>query len=219
MQDGEKAGERLRRARKEAKLSVEAVAKRSGYSVSGIRAIENGQNGLRPDAAETFAPILGTTPGYLLTGEGPDRVGERLVPILGHVGADSEGTIIYATGQETGDLVPIPPGGGELSRGLEVRGHSGGDFAPQGSIIYFDDQRNPPTPDMIGYPCVVATDDDRVLLKRLLKGSRQGLYDLESIAGPTLSDMRLRWAALVTFVAPPHQARKIRRQAGVRQVA
>jgi transcriptional regulator with XRE-family HTH domain len=219
MQHDDTAGERLRRARKAANLSVETVAQRSGYSVSGIRAIENGQNGLRPAVAEKLAPILGTTLGYLLTGEGLMQAGEQLVPILGHVGADSDGTIIYATGQENGDLVPVPPGGSGLSRGLEVRGHSGGDFAPQGSIIYFDDQRNPPTPDMIGYPCVVATDDDRVLLKRLLKGSRQGLYDLESISGPTLSDMRLLWAALVTFVAPPHQARKIRRHASVSQVA
>lgn len=214
----ETPGQRLRTARLAAGLSAEQLAERVGYSSSGVRAIENGQNGLRPDAAERFASALGATAAWLLTGDG-DASGERLVPILGYVGADSEGTVIYVTGQANGDLVPLPPGGGELSRGLEVRGHSGGDFAPQGSIIYFDDQRHPPTPDMIGHPCVIETDDGRVLLKRLLRGSAPGLFDLESISGPRLPDVQIRWAALVTFVALPHQARKIKRHAGVRQIA
>lgn len=215
---GRPRGERLRQARLKAQLSVAQVAKRAGYSESGVRAIENGQNGLRPDAAERFAPILGVTAGWLLTGEGESDHGPY-VPVIGFVGADSEGTVIYTTGQESGDLVPIPPGGGCDSRALEVRGHSGGEWAPPGSIIYFEDQRNPPTPDMIGYPCVVETEDGRVLLKRLLKGSNPGVYDLESRVGPTLADVRLKWAAEVTYVAQPKQARRILRKAGEQQVA
>jgi transcriptional regulator with XRE-family HTH domain len=218
MEDSRSRGERLRKARIKAQLSVAQVARRAGYSESGVRAIENGQNGLRPDAAERFAPILGVTAAWLLTGEGEADNG-NYVPIIGFVGADSEGTVIYATGQESGDLVPLPPGGGRESRALEVRGHSGGEWAPPGSIIYFEDQRNPPTPDMIGYPCVVETEDGRVLLKRLLRGAHPGVYDLESRAGPTLQDVRLKWAAEVTYVAQPRQARKIIRRAGERQVA
>ena len=136
------------------------------------------------------------------------------VPVIGYVGADTEGTVIFSTGQESGDLVPLPPGGGEMSRALEVRGHSGGEWAPNGSIIYFEDQRTPPTPDMLGYPCVVETEDGRILLKRLLKGSAPGLYDLESRIGPTLENVRLKWAAEVTYVAQPKQARRIIRRAG-----
>lgn len=218
MEDSRARGERLRKARTKAQLSVAQVAKRAGYSESGVRAIENGQNGLRPDAAERFAPVLSVTSAWLLTGDGEVENGQ-FIPVIGFVGADSEGAIIYTTGQESGDLVPLPPGGGIESRALEVRGHSGGEFAPSGSIIYFDDQRHPPTPDMIGYPCVVETEDGRVLLKRLLKGSQPGVYDLESRVGPTLEDVRLRWAAEVTYVAQPKQARKIIRRAGERQVA
>jgi hypothetical protein len=58
-----------------------------------------------------------------------------------------------------------------------------------------------------------------LLLKRLLKGSRPNLYDLESYIGPTISDVRLVWAAEPTAIIPAKQARKIIRRAGERQVA
>jgi hypothetical protein len=87
-------------------------------------------------------------------------------------------------------------------------------FAEDGSLLYFEAQKTPPTPDMLGYPCIVETEDGRVLLKRLLKGSRPGLYDLESQVGPTLSDMRLRWAAEITAIIPPKAARRIIRRRG-----
>ena len=48
-----------------------------------------------------------------------------------------------------------------------------------------------------------------MLVKRLLRGSRAGLYDLESVAGPTRQDARLRWAAHITAIIPPFKARRI----------
>lgn len=218
MEDNRARGQRLREARIKAQLSVAQVAKRSGYSESGVRAIENGQNGLRPDAADTFAPILGVTPAWLLTGEG-EADSATYVPIIGTVGADTEGTVIQSTGQNGGDLAPVPAGGSRDSVALEVRGHSMRGLADDGSLIYFESQRHPPSPDMIGYPCVVETEDGRVLLKRLLKGSAPGLYDLESLIGPTMQDVRIRWAAEITAIIPPRQARRVIRRHGERQVA
>jgi len=62
---------------------------------------------------------------------------------------------------------------------------------------------------MLGHVVVVEVDTDEVLVKRLLRGSRAGLYDLESVAGPTRQDARLRWAAHITAIIPPFQARRI----------
>jgi hypothetical protein len=56
---------------------------------------------------------------------------------------------------------------------------------------------------------VVETESDEVLVKRLLRGSSPGRYDLESVAGPTRHDARLRWAAHITAIIPPFQARRI----------
>jgi len=62
---------------------------------------------------------------------------------------------------------------------------------------------------MLGHVVVVETDTDEVLVKRLLRGSRPDRFDLESVAGPTRQDARLRWAAHITAIIPPFQARRI----------
>lgn len=137
-----------------------------------------------------------------------------MVRIIGRVGADNGGEVIYTTADETGDMAPVPPGGSGDSLALEVRGHSMRAFADDGALLYFEAQHTPPTPDMLGYPCIVETEDGRVLLKRLLKGSAPGLYDLESLNGPTLEDLRLRWAAEITAIIPAKAARRIIRRRG-----
>jgi hypothetical protein len=135
------------------------------------------------------------------------------VPIIGRVGANPDGLVLFAQGQEPGDLAPIPPGGTDQARALLVVGHSMRGIADDGALIYFEDQRTAVTPDMLGHVVVVEVDTDEVLVKRLLRGSRPGLYDLESIAGPTRQDARLRWAAHITAIIPPFQARRIIRGA------
>jgi len=132
-----------------------------------------------------------------------------LVPVIGRVGANPDGLVLFANGQEAGDLAPIPPGGTENAVALRVAGHSMRGVADDGALIYFEDQRTPPTPDMLGHVVVVEIDTDEVLVKRLLRGSGPGLYDLESIAGPTRQDARIRWAAHITAIIPPYQARRI----------
>lgn len=133
----------------------------------------------------------------------------QLVPVIGRVGADTEGIVMLATGQSAGDLVPLPPGGGRHAVALLVRGHSMRGVVDDGGLIYFEDQRTPPSEDMLGHVVVVETDGDEVLVKRLLRGARRDRYDLESVAGPTRHDVRLRWAAHITAIIPPFQARKI----------
>ena len=86
-------------------------------------------------------------------------------------------------------------------------------IADDGALIYFEDQRTAPSPDMLGHVVVVELDTEEVLVKRLLRGSRSGVYDLESIAGPTRQDARLRWAAHITAIIPPFQARRVIRGA------
>jgi SOS-response transcriptional repressor LexA len=131
------------------------------------------------------------------------------VPIIGRVGANPDGVVLFAMGQEAGDLAPIPPGGTERAVALRVVGHSMRGIADDGALIYFEDQRTPPSPDMLGEVVVVETDTDEVLVKRLLRGSKANRYDLESLVGPTRRDAKLRWAAHITAIIPPYQARRI----------
>lgn len=201
-------GRRLREARIAAGFdSATAAAESLGVHVETYIQHENGTRGYKGRAAN-YAKRYKTSPEWLLWGRNSPR-SDGLVPIVGYVGADSDGQIHYAVGQDTGDRAPLPPAGTETSVALEVRGHSMKGLADDGALIYFETQYTKATRDMLGQFVAVQTRDGRVLIKRLLKGSGPHRYDLESIVGPTLEDVELEWVALVTAIVPPAQARKI----------
>jgi phage repressor protein C with HTH and peptisase S24 domain len=203
---------RLRQARLEKGFDTAAAAADAfDWNRNTYASNENGNAPFSYRKAKEYAAAFGVRPEWLYDASGPMRpVAESgLVPIIGRVGANPDGLVLLANGQEAGDLVPVPPGGAENAVALRVVGHSMRGVADDGALIYFEDQRTPPSPDMLGHVVVVETDTDEVLVKRLLRGSRAGVYDLESIAGPTRQDARLRWAAHITAIIPPFQARRI----------
>lgn len=217
---------RLRNARAAAGYrSATAAAQAFGWNHNTYASNENGNAAYSFARAKLYAAAFGVRPEWLYDGENPgadpnvtpvhERPRPELVPIIGRVGADAEGAVLFATGQEVGDLVPIPPGGSHKAVALRIVGHSMRGLADDGGLIYFEDQRTPPSPDMLGQIVVVETDGDEVLVKRLLRGSSVGRFDLESIAGPTRHDCRLRWAAHITAIIPPYQARRIIRSGGI----
>jgi SOS-response transcriptional repressor LexA len=213
---------RIEQRLKDLGLSATAASKKAGLSEDAIRnmrrAVEKDERqGVSTSTIAALAPVLQTTAAWLVEGAGAGE--QPMVRILGLIGADTGGEIVYVTGQESWDMAPVPPGGTSDSGALEVKGHSMRAIAEDGALIYFEQQHTPPTPDMIGYPCIVETEDGRVLFKRLLKGSGPGLYDLESYNGPTLSDVRVVWAAEPTAIIPAKQARRVIRRAAERQVA
>ncbi len=204
--------DRLRQARLDAGHETAAAAAEAfGWNRNTYASNENGNAPFSYRKAKEYAAAFGVSAEWLYDAAGPVRASALAgyVPILGRVGADPEGVVLFATGQDAGDLAPIPPGGTDKAAALRVVGHSMRGLADDGALIYFEDQRTPPTPDMLGHVVVVEVDTDEVLVKRLLRGSRSGLFDLESVAGPTRQDARLRWAAHITAIIPPFQARRI----------
>jgi len=132
------------------------------------RAYASNENGNAPFSyrrAKEYASALGVRPEWLYDAAGPMRGSGRdgLVPIIGRVGANPEGTVLFAHGHDAGDLAPIPPGGTDSAVALQVVGHSMHGFADDGALIYFEDQRTPPTPDMLGHVVVVASTPTRCL--------------------------------------------------------
>ncbi|WGU39017.1 S24/S26 family peptidase [Phenylobacterium sp. NIBR 498073] len=215
--------ERLKAARRRAGFKTAAAAaahfnwNRNTYSSN-----ENGNAPYSYKMAKEYGAAFDVSPQWLYDGLGasdpdvptpPPPARLSLVPVIGRVGADTEGRVLFASGQEAGDLVPLPPGGTDKAVALRIVGHSMRGVADEGGLIYFEDQRTPPTPDMFGHVVVVETLEGEVLVKRLLRGSRSGRYDLESVVGPVREDARIRWAAHITAIIPPHQARRILRSA------
>lgn len=195
--------------------TAEDTARRFGWKPVTYRSHErapadNGR-GFDADTAKDYAKAFGVAWLWLFAGEGDPTHGAEpdQVEIAGYVGADPEGRILFAQGQGTGDWAPRPPNGSPTARVLEVRGHSMPFFAENGSLIWYDDQHSHPTPEMIGQVVVVQLDTEEVLVKRLLRGSQPGLYDLQSISGPPREDVRLAWVARIVAIIPPLEARRI----------
>lgn len=211
--------ERLRRARIEAGFSSQAEAvRRFGWNPNSYKSNENGNAPFSYDQAKSYAKAFRVQPQWLYDGAGTMRSGGG-VPIIGRVGADPQGRVIRAADQSSGDTAPAPTGGTSESVALEVDGHSMRGFADDGALVYFERQSTPPTEDMFGEVVVVQlaraedpSDDEDILVKRLQRGSADGLYDLESIVGPPLRDVRIRWAAEITQIIPPRQARRLIRR-------
>lgn len=195
-------GQRLQQARKLAGLSRAQVAERSGYSLSGIGALENGQNNILPDAASKLAPIVNVSPEWLLYGrEAAKPPGRRLVPVVGYVGAGSAAHY-YATADERGEMVEAPDGSSAATVAAEIRGVSLGP-ALDGWLVFYDDARSPVTPDLFGQLCVVGLPDDRILVKVLRYTGRPNHFHLLSngVEEP-IFDQQVLWAAKVTGMKP-----------------
>jgi len=211
--------ERLRQARIAAgfKTQVDAV-RRHGWNPNTYKSNENSNAPFSYDQAVEYGKAFKVRAEWLYSGKGAMREGMG-VPIIGRVGADPEGRVIRTLGQGSGDFAPGTAFATSDPVALEVDGHSMRGFADDGALVYFEDQRTPPTEDMIGDIVVVQiagevdeSDDEDVLVKRLQRGSKPGLYNLESIFGPTMTDVRIRWAAEIIQIIPPRQARRLIRR-------
>lgn len=204
---------RLRQARLAAGFETAAAAAEAhGWNRNTYASNENGNAPYSWRRARDYAAAFGVRPDWLYDAQASSDASEGgapRAPLIGRVGADPGGEVLLAGGQAPPEFAPLPPGGTERAVALRVSGHSMRGLADDGALIYFEDQRTPPSPDMLGQVVVVELDTGEVLVKRLLRGASPGRFDLESVAGPTRRDARLRWAAHITAIVPPWQARRI----------
>lgn len=204
-------GERLRQARVAAGYPTAAAAAAAfGWHPQNVRDHEAERRGVDAEQAATYGHCYRVDPAWIMFG-GPTKRPRLtgLVPVIGKVGADPEGRILFAAGQAAGDQAPIPPGGTERAAALEVVGHSMRGVADDGSLIYFEEQHAQPTSLHIGKVVVVELDSGEVLVKRLLKGDERGVWDLESIAGPTRHNVRIKWVANISAIIPPPVSQRV----------
>lgn len=204
-------GATLRAHRKIQGWTQDRLAEEAGTSKGYISDLESGKRPMPPGATvERIAKAFKVTVRDLVAGPGEDvdRV-KPMVRVIGRVGADASGAVIMTTAHDSWGMAPLPPGATSKAVALEVSGHSMNTFAEDGALIYFEDQQTPPSPSLYGAVCAVETEDGRVLVKRLKRGSAPDLYNLESDFGPVIEDARLVWAAEIIAIVPPRQARRI----------
>ncbi|MEK9722107.1 MAG: helix-turn-helix transcriptional regulator [Rhodospirillaceae bacterium] len=150
-------------------LSMKAASKAAGKGETFVRDILERDRTPGIEAFAALAKGLGVSVSALLSGDGP----KAEVSIVGYVGAGAEAHY-YATAHDPGEKVPAPDGATPATVAVEVRGESLGPMFDRW-LVFFDDRREPVTPDLIGRLCVVGLADDRVLIKQIKASRTHGL--------------------------------------------
>ncbi len=176
----------------------------STYMKRGIdrAAVNKMVSGERKVSAEEMFAIARIT-GFPLP-----REYDSVVPVVGLVGADTSGEIIFCDGGVMG-RVSMPPWGSINTAAVEVRGFSMRGVAENGWFVYYDKRESGVDASLIGQLCVVGLEDGRTLVKTPHRGSAAHLFHLESTTAPLLSDQHVVWASQVTAIVPPNIARLV----------
>jgi hypothetical protein len=214
---------RIERRLKALDLKAATASRKAGLSASAIRNMQRGAGGeiaTRGANARTLsalAPILKTSPAWLMDGDGPEVVDQdvhiasedvlpaehrngRYVRLVGYVGAGSEAHY-YAVAQEDFEEVEAPPYSSDQTVAVEIRGKSFGPLLDTW-LVFYDDVRSPIADTMLNQTCVVGLADDRILIKHVRR-ERDGSYTLISNSTePPIHNAKIEWAALVTGMRP-----------------
>lgn len=122
------------------------------------------------------------------------------VRLVGRVQAGAEGRL-FGIADDPNDFVPMPLNSTDRTVAVEVQGNSLGTIFDRW-LVYYDDVRRPVTPDLLHKLCVVGLEDDRVMVKQIMKGSQPNRWNLVSQTEGIIEDAVVQWAAEVRAMAP-----------------
>ncbi|KQS90319.1 helix-turn-helix domain-containing protein [Rhizobium sp. Leaf386] len=198
---------RIRELREERELTIEQLAEKTGLSTSYVSRLESGERNLSVKNINLFAHAFEAEPQELLAEKATKR--SNVVAVMGRIGAGAE--ILPEDEQvppeglyEIETPFPLP----EDAEAYEVKGESMWPRYDDGDIIICWKQGNDPE-EMLGWEAAVKTAEGRRYLKRLLRGSVKGTYDLESHNAPPIRGVKLVWIAAVQSVIRSGQWRKL----------
>jgi DNA-binding XRE family transcriptional regulator len=184
----------LKDARKKAGLSQEALGAAANSGRSTIVKLEQGILPMSEDWAKRLAPLLGVRADALY--DGPQ------VPVVGYVGAGQR-VYAYEDMMNAGETIGRPPMTTGDLLAVEVKGDSMLPLAEEGWHIVYTTEATVDEHTVLNRVCVVQLDEDEsMLVKRVLRGSKKYHYHLMSTNAPLIEDVRLRWAAVVKAIVP-----------------
>lgn len=186
-------GNQLKRLRLERNWTHDRAAQEMGVSRSQYIKLERGERRLNEDYINLAARAFGIQAAEVIEES-------ATVPVLGYVGAGAAAHY-YMDADGALDEAAMPPGGNDNTVALEVRGDSLGSFFNQW-LVYYDDIRNPVTTDLLGRLVVCEVVDGRILVKKLMRGSKAGYFHLLSQTESPIEDVELVWAAQVKHMSP-----------------
>lgn len=193
-----RAAKRLVTARQAAGYETPADAARAlGVSAPTYWGHENGSRGLSR-AAGRYADFFKVSADWLVRGRGR---GPTLVPVVGYVGAGAE-VFAFDDYPQGGGLERVEgPPGEDGCIAVVIRGDSQHPLQ-EGWLIFYRRENGGIEEGTLGKLCVVKVTDGTTMLKTLRRGSRKGLWTLESWNAPPKEDVQLEWATRVLDIRP-----------------
>ena len=186
MLDMDTPAERLKRARLKAGFRTATDAARAhGWVISTYLGHENGDRVPSRNCAKRYANAFHTTWDWLLEGSKSESL--ELVDIQ-TIGRIETGTKL----ELTRDLLP------NQIAAIDVRGDSLYPRYFDGERIFIQSEGSDPS-QLLSRECVVKTNDGRVLLRILRRGSSTKRFNLESWCAPLIEDAEVVWVAPVKW--------------------
>jgi hypothetical protein len=193
---------RLRAAMKAADFNQPALARaasraRAPVSQQVVQHLLSGRNGTSKHLP-AIAGALSVSLDWLATGKDSGRAVAAEALLVGKVGAGSE-IIRFDEGTVLAGIEA--PAGVDAPNVAEISGDSQYPLQ-EGWLIFYGPEHQGVAEDCMGKLCVVQVKDGPTLLKTVKRGTRRGLFRLESWNAPPREDVKLVWAARVIDIRP-----------------
>jgi Peptidase S24-like len=164
------------------------------------RAVKNNdRRGITTETLIALAPVLKTTPAWLLDGVG-DPASGNLVRVVGQIGAGAEirPEVEQASPERAYEIeVPFPVSADEIAFKVEGDG-MWPRYDPGDVVICWRQGTN--AGDLIGWEAAVRTAEGKRYLKRIQRGAASGTFDLESHNAAPIRGVRIEWTAAIKGV-------------------
>lgn len=163
------------------------------YHPTMVNKMLTGERDIRFDEIVSLSLIFGI--------DTPTPSTRKTVRVIGLVTAGASAHL-WGKAQDMFEEIDAPPQSTPSTVAVRVVGDSMYGLADDGSHIYYDDVREAPTDDQLNKLCVVGLADERVVVKRLKRGTEPGRFTLQSLNAPDIENVEVMWAARVTWIRP-----------------
>lgn len=193
---------RLRQARIAAGFTLAVDASRAfGWGTSTYGSHENGNRGISRDRILVYANAFHVRPDWLAFGHGAGEAVGRTIAIEGYM--TSQAKIVKTTQEdkETGKITEteMPPGVVGDFVPYRVDGDTNYPAYQNGDILFVQRRPGPPV-NYINRDCVVTMPDGECFARRILRGSRVGLFVLMGFNNPPMIDVEVAAAAPIEWI-------------------
>jgi transcriptional regulator with XRE-family HTH domain len=195
-------GHRIKGLRKQKGLTQQEFAAKLGVTQPTVHRWEKGAFTPDDKMLDVLSDMAGVPTAVFRYGE--TRVGRRMIPVGGYVGAGSEvSAIADPLGGNGAEEVEAPPDSGLYMVAVKVRGDVMLPGYVDGDILFYG--RDPglggvdPTA-CVGRDCVVKLVNGPTLVKRVAQGGARNTYLLMSFVAEPIVNVRLEWASPVRWV-------------------